>query len=272
MAVSVLASIVLMTVDHRLSYLEPVRAALAVVVYPVQYAVDAPFALGSWLSEVTATRSALLEENARLKQQQLLIEARLGKYQELQAENRRLRTLLDSSVKAGERVLIAELLSVDMDPFSRKLLLNKGHQDGVYIGQPILDAKGVMGQVIHVTPITATALLLTDPSHALPVQLNRNGLRALAVGTGAPGGLELVHLPNNADIRVGDAIYTSGLGGRFPGGYPVGSVSSVESDAGQPFAKVNVTPTAQLERNREVLLVWPAGREDEATPRAGQGS
>lgn len=248
-----------MTVDHGQRHLESVRGALSVIVYPLQFVVDAPFKAGGWLSETLATRTALVEENERLRTQQLLIQARLGKFEELAAENRRLRRLLDSSAKVGERVLIAEVVSVDMDPFSRKLLLNKGSRHEVHLGQPLLDANGIMGQVVHVNPVSSTALLITDPSHALPVQLNRNGLRAVAVGSGAPNTLELSHLPNNVDVRVGDLVVTSGLGGRFPSGYPVGRIDRIETDTGRPFAEVIVQPAAQLERNREVLLVWPEG-------------
>ena len=255
----VLASVLLMTLDHRQHHLETVRAVLSVIVYPLQFVVHAPFKGGKWLSENLATRQTLVEENRRLREQQLLIQARLGRFEELSAENRRLRERLDSSAKVGERVLIAEVVSVDMDPFSRQILLNKGSLQEVYMGQPLIDANGVMGQVVHVNPLSATALLITDPGHALPVQFNRNGLRAVAVGTGASNTLELTHLPNNADVRVGDLVVTSGLGGRFPTGYPVGTVLRVETDTGQPFATVIVQPTAQLERNREVLLVWPGG-------------
>ncbi len=269
--VFVLASVLFMTLDHRQHHLETVRAALAVIVYPLQFAVHMPFKGGKWLSETLATRESLMEENQRLRTQQLLIQARLGKYGELAAENRRLRKLLESSVKVGDRVLIAEVVSVDMDPFSRQILLNKGSNEEVFMGQPLIDAHGVMGQVIHVSPFASSALLITDPSHALPVQLNRNGLRSVAVGTGASNTLELTHLPNNADVVVGDIVVTSGLGGRFPSGYPVGTVISVETDTGQPFARVAVEPAAQLERNREVLLVWPGQEAGPQKTRYAEG-
>jgi rod shape-determining protein MreC len=237
--------------------MEPVRAALGVTMYPVQMAVHLPLQAGHWALDMVTLRRTLLEENERLREAQLLTSARLMKLEELEAENRRLRNLLDSSIEAGEQVLIAEVLAVEMDPFTRQLLLNKGSRSKVYRGQPIIDAQGVMGQVIHVNPITATALLITDPSHALPVQFSRNGLRSVAVGTGVGSTLELLHLPNNADVTVGDRVVTSGLGGRFPAGYLVGEVVAVDTETGRPFARVLVEPSAQLERNREVLLVWP---------------
>ena len=236
----VLASLVLMTVDHRYRHLEVVRAGLSVLVLPLQLAVNAPFQLAQWASDRLATRRSLMDENA--------------------AENRRLRELLDSSSRVGERVLVAEVMAVDMDPFSHKILLNRGSRDGAFLGQPLIDANGVMGQVVHVTPFSSTALLVTDPNHALPVQVTRNGLRAIAIGRGVSSGLELAHMPLNADVRVDDLVVTSGLDGRFPSGYPVGRVSQVRLDTGRPFAEVRVEPSAHMERNREVLLVWGAGQ------------
>lgn len=257
LAVFCLLSLLAMILDHQ-HRLEPARTVLGLVVYPLQMAVHAPLEAGHLVYENLRFRSSLISENRDLHHQLLMTQARLGRYQELEAENRRLRRLLDSSLKAGEQVLIAEVLAVEMDPFSRQILLNKGSRSRVYGGQPLVDAHGVMGQVTHVTPLSATALLITDPSHALPVQVNRNGLRSVAVGTGAANTLELLYLPNNADVLVGDLVVTSGLGGRFPSGYPVGTVAGVDTDTGRPFAQVTVTPSAQLERNREVLLVWPA--------------
>ena len=168
----------------------------------------------------------------------------------------RLRDLVSSSFKIGDRVLIAELESVDLDPYRQQVMINKGSSSGVFVGQPALDANAVMGQVIRVTPGTATVLMITDAEHALPVQVNRNGLRTIAEGTGFIDRLQLRHLPNNADIREGDLLVTSGLGGHFPPGYPVARVSEVRHEPGKPFATVIATPSAHLERTREVLLVW----------------
>ena len=270
----VLASLVLMTVDHRYRHLEVVRAGLSVLVLPLQLAVNAPFQLAQWASDRLATRRSLMDENARLRAERLLIDARLGRFSDLEAENRRLRELLDSSSRVGERVLVAEVMAVDMDPFSHKILLNRGSRDGAFLGQPLIDANGVMGQVVHVTPFSSTALLVTDPNHALPVQVTRNGLRAIAIGRGVSSGLELAHMPLNADVRVDDLVVTSGLDGRFPSGYPVGRVSQVRLDTGRPFAEVRVEPSAHMERNREVLLVWGAGQgpgEGARTPAAARG-
>ena len=252
----VVGSLILMTVDHRSQHLESVRAVLGTLVYPLQYAIHVPIKAGRWATERLTAHADLAAANSSLREKQLLLQSRLEKFFEIESENRRLRELLKSSVKVGERVLIAELLSVDMDPFSRRIVLNKGTRAGVSEGQSLIDAFGVMGQVVHTGPFSSTALLITDPSHALPVQINRNGMRAVAVGTGSREQLELAHVPNNADVQVGDLLITSGLGGRFPGGYPVGRIIRVERDSGRPFAKVIVQPSARLERNREVLLVW----------------
>jgi rod shape-determining protein MreC len=181
----------------------------------------------------------------------------LQKLASLEAENMRLRELLDSSFKVGEKVLIAELLSVNLDPYKHQIVINKGKSNGVYPGQPLLDAKGVMGQMVHVGPYTSTAILITDSSHAIPVQVNRNGLRTIAIGSGTINRLELPYIPNNADIRPGDLLVTSGLGGHFPAGYPVAEVSAIQHDPGHTFSIVAATPMADLNRSREVLLVWP---------------
>lgn len=267
----VLASLFLMTLDHRQQHLETIRAAIAVVLYPLEYLVSLPAAAGNWAVDALATRNHLLDENRRLREQQLKLEARLQKFDALQAENIRLREMLQSSQKVGERLLVAELMAVDMDPFKRQVVLNKGARDGVFRGHPVLDAKGVMGQVTSVSAFSSVAMLITDPSHAIPVQVNRNGLRAIALGTGEADSLEVPHIPNNADIRVGDLLVTSGLGQRFPPGYPVAVISRIDIDPTRPYATVTARPTAHLERVREVLLVWPGHRHDSPdTPDAGE--
>lgn len=267
--VFVAVSLILMTVDHRQHHLESVRATLSLLVSPLQYLLGLPIGAGHWFGEALTSRQALQDENASLRSQQLLQNARLQKMAALEAENMRLRALLDSSSKVGERVLVAELLEVDVDPFSQEIVINKGNRDGVVAGQPIVDAEGVMGQVVHVAPFTSTAMLITDPSHAIPVEVNRTGLRAIAMGTGSAGRLEIPHLPLNADIKEGDLLVTSGLGGRFPPGYPVALVEKVERNPGQSFAEVSARPTARLEQSREVLLVRasPAAQEAAACDR-----
>ena len=253
--VAVIASILLMSFDHRANHLESARGLLSTVLYPLQLAIHLPIRTGEWLSEQVSMRRTILAENSQLRDERLRMRSRLEKLDALEAENRRLRNLLGSSEKVAERVLVAELISVDMDPFSRRIVLNKGAREGVSPGQALIGSNGVMGQIIHVGPFTSNALLITDPSHALPVQIHRNGLRAVALGTGPLNLLKLSYVPNNADVRIGDRIVTSGLGSRFLSGYPVGNVVEIRRDQGQPFAEVYVEPSAMLERTREVLLV-----------------
>jgi rod shape-determining protein MreC len=175
----------------------------------------------------------------------------------------RLRDLLGSSFRIGERVLIAEILAVDLDPGHQQVVINKGSSSGVFVGQPVLDANAVMGQVVRTNPFSSTVLLITDSDHALPVELNRNGLRTIARGAGVGQDLELLYIPKNADVRIGDLLVTSGMGGRFPRGYPVARVTAVRHDPNDPFTVVTAEPTARLDRSREVLLVWTLNPETE---------
>ncbi len=262
-----------MFADHRGHYLRGVRDALSVVIYPLQYAVNLPTRASRWISENLHSRVELSTRLEAVRQRQLLAEARLEKFEQLKAENERLRALLHSSIKVADRVLVAELMAVDMDPYSRRIVLNKGRHHGVVSGQSLIDARGVMGQVVHAGPISSTALLITDPNHAMPVQINRSGYRTVAVGSGVVNQLMLSHVPNNADIQVGDLVTTSGLGQRFPAGYPVGRVRGIERDSSRPFARIVVTPSARLGRNREVLLLIPVESEPASkTPAAVEGA
>ncbi|WP_126453065.1 rod shape-determining protein MreC [Sulfuriflexus mobilis] len=254
----VIISIVMMTMDHRYQYLENLRSGLSLILEPLRQAIDLPFVIIDSIDENISTRAHLLSENEELRTKNLLLKGQLQKFSAIEAENMRLRTLLDSSFKVGDKVLIAELLRVDLDPFTRQIVINKGSNSGVYIGQPLLDADGIIGQVIHVSRYSSIAMLITDPSHALPIQMNRTGQRAIAVGTGRPNELELLHIPSNTLLQEGDLLVSSGLGGRFPAGYPVARVSSTNNIPGRAYLHVIAEPTAHIQRSREVLLVWPA--------------
>jgi rod shape-determining protein MreC len=251
----VLLSSALMVADQRYDHLDALRNGLSTCLYPFHYLIQLPAEAGHWLSRNSASRSVLLEENAQLRRKQLLINGQLQRLTALEAENRRLRLLLESSVEIRQKTLIAELLNVDFDPYRHQVLLNKGTYHGIKAGQPLLNQRGIIGQISHASLLTASAILITDPNHVLPVQVNRNGLHTLAVGTGRFQELELPYVPNNEDIQVGDLLVTSGLGGRFPPGYPVAKVSKVEPEPSRPFARIVAQPTAQLERSREVLLL-----------------
>jgi rod shape-determining protein MreC len=255
----------MMTLYHRQNYLEGIRSGLSILVYPLQYIANLPVAASRWVDDSLSSRETLQTENERLKLQHTLFKAKLQKLQSLKAENQRLRELLQSTKKISERVLIGELLSVDLDPFSRQIVINKGSRDDAYLGQPLVDAEGAMGQIVHLGPFSSTAMLITDANHAIPVQINRNGLRAIALGTGAPDKLDIPYLPISTDIDVGDLLTTSGLGGRFPTGYPVAMITEVKKDPTLPYAQVTAMPTAQLEQAREVLLIWPTRPAEETT-------
>ncbi len=247
-----------MTLDYRTDTVRSIRAGLSIIVYPAQYLLDLPGSFIDWTTDTFVTRRTLQEENTSLRTQNQILKTQLQKFTFIEAENVHLRELLKSSKRVGERVLIAELLSVNLDPFRRQVVINKGSQnDDIYVSQPLLDANGVMGKIVHIYPLTSTAILITDPDHSLPVQVVRNGLRTIAVGTGSDNQLELLYLPNNADIQIGDELITSGLGCVFPAGYPVARVTAVNTNPSLPFAEVLAEPAAKLDRSREVLLVWP---------------
>lgn len=259
----VLLSIVLMTLDHRFGQLERLRSGLNLLLSPVQYVVDLPLAAFDWTNTTFMAYSTLLEENQQLNEEKKQLSAQLLKFSALEAENLRLRELLDSSVQIQDRVLIAEVLHVEIDPLKRQIIINKGTQDGAYIGQTIIDAQGVVGQIIHTSPFTSTVMLITNPDHAIPVQVARNGIRSIAVGSREDYRLELPYLATNADVKTGDLLITSGLGGRFPYGYPVAEVYRVEQDDAATFSNAYARPTARLDRHREVLLVWTESAESE---------
>jgi len=259
----------LMVLDQRDQHVERVRQGLSVLLDPLRVAVDLPFRGWAAVRTNFASREALVAENEKLKGDQLTANFRLQRLAALEMENARLRQLLDSQARVGSRALIAEILAVDLDPYRQRFDLNRGLVDGVYVGQALIDAQGVVGQVVRVGPLTAEAVLITDADHAVPVSVNRNGLRTIAVGTGDSARLRLPYLTNNADIEKGDLLVSSGLGGVFPAGYPVGRIVEVRLRPDQSFAEIFAEPASALDRDREVLLVWNAA--DEA-PRASEAA
>ncbi len=261
-------SILLMVLDHRDNHLDAARRAIGAAVYPVQIVIDAPARFWAWIRETGATRNELRLENSRLKVERLLTNARLQRFTALEAENTRLRELLEARRHVRGEVRIAEIMAVDANPYRHNLVIAIGQHDGVYDGQAIVDANGVVGQIVEVGLMTAQAILISDPDHALPVEVNRNGLRTVAFGTGEFDRLDLPFLPNNADIRSGDLLVTSGLGGAFPSGYPVAVVANVIRIPQEPFADVTATPAAALNQMREVMLIWSAPPAVEATDAA----
>lgn len=255
-----------MTVDRRMDYLETVRSHLSSVIYPVQYIVDLPIKVGDWMSESLEDRDNLLTENGKLKAENLLLKNHTHKYQTLVLENQRLRGLIESPIRQGERVLVADFMSVEQDSTTHKFVLNKGTSDDVYIGQPIVDSLGVMGQIVHIGPSSSTGMMVTDSEHAIPVEVIRSGVRAIATGEGLSGKMRLDYVPPESDIKEGDLIVSSGLGGHFPDGYPVGKVSEVTLHSGDNFMMIKIQPVANLTKAREVLLVWPGMTDVDMQP------
>ena len=254
--VLVVLSAVLMVVDARFEVLQPLRSQLGLIVEPTYRVARLPMTLWEEATQQIASRSELVAENEKLKAEALLMQGRLQKLATLTEQNVRLRELLNSAALVEEKVLVTELIGVDPNPFTHRILIDKGEKDGVFLGQPVLDARGLMGQVVEVMPYTARVLLLTDTNHSIPVQDNRNGLRAIAVGTGNPERLELRHVADTADIKEGDLLVSSGMGQRFPAGYPVAVVTRVHTQANGEFAQVEARPLSKLEGNHHVLLLF----------------
>jgi rod shape-determining protein MreC len=246
----------LMWLDERQHYLEKVRFGLSAAAYPVQVMVNSPGAAWGWFSESFATRERLSRENEQLRVRVRDADLRLMRLAALEQENLRLRNMREATSGIADRFVVAEILRVDVNPFRHRVIINKGGPDGVFAGQPILDGRGVFGQITRAGAFTSEAILVSDSEHAIPVQVNRNGLRTIAVGIGDLSKLSLPFLPTNADIREGDLLVTSGLGGVFPSGYPVATVKSIRNEPGQTLAEIVAEPAAALDRDREVLLVW----------------
>ncbi len=269
LVIVVLLSLFLIAIDHRFDKDHRLRVWAENITAPVQRLIDIPFSLIDWFAEGIKNRTTLQEEVAGVRSRNLMLRQKLMKLEAIESENRRLQILLDASLLFGstyqdDPVLLTKIVAVDLDALGEEVVLDKGSSEGVYPGQPLMDGFGVMGQVVRTTAHSSTALLLSSPLHSIPVQNRRNGLRSIATGNGDPNRLSLRFVATDSDLIEGDTFITSGLGGRFPYGYPVGTVEQITTDSGSPFAEVILTPAARLEQSRELLLVWPAnspGRE-----------
>ena len=259
LTLAIILSVALLAANHRL---DPIRQSLSSVLSPLQYLANVPGVMLDWSAEAFATRNMLELQNKELLRQQLVMSERLQRFEHVRQENERLRALLGSPVHMDSRKVVAEVMEVASDPFRQFVVLNHGSQTGVYVGQPVVDAQGVVGQVIEVSEFTSRVLMVSDTSHGIPVRVTRNDVRAIANGTGDIDQIELRHVAKSTDIIAGDLLVTSGLGNRFPEGYPVARVISVSRDDGQSYAVINAQPLAALDRIRYVLLIWP----DETTP------
>jgi rod shape-determining protein MreC len=242
--------------DKRYDHLGEIRRFLSVIAYPVQVAVASPFEGWDWFRESVSSRGTLRADKAKLEAELRLANFRLQRYEALEAETQRLRALRENTAEVANRFIVGNIMDLDIDAFRERVLVDKGARDGVFVGQAVLDAGGVFGQVARVEELTSEVILVSDATHAIPVQVNRNGLRTIAVGTGDMSRLKLPYLSTSADVVAGDLLVTSGLGGGFPAGYPVGTVAEVKRDPAQSLADVEVRPAAALDRSREVMFVW----------------
>ncbi len=241
--------------------MQPVRSVLNSFVSPVQYlAVMPEQALDNLISQVQSRRR-LVRENEQLKEDVLSLQGQMQRYQFLVSENERLRGLLSSESREERMRMVAEVIAVDSDPFSHQVVVNKGSRNGVYIGQPVIDAEGVIGQVVDVGVITARVILISDQSHAIPLRAESSGIRVIAQGVGNTNSIELMHVPHSTELAEGDLLMTSGLGGVFPEGYPVARISAIMRDESLPFAQVKAVPVANLDRIRMLLLLWDSNSE-----------
>jgi len=249
-------AVVVMYLDQRQHYLEQLRYVLQAAAYPMQLAVNSPPAAWAWIRRSFESREQLQAENARLRAGQRDLELRSMRYEALAHENGELRGLRAALPPVAERWLAAEIVNVQLSSLRQRLLIDRGAVNKVFKAQAVLDDRGLIGQTTHVGPWSAEVILITDPEHAVPVRIERTGLRTIAVGAGDASSLALPYLPANADIKSGDLLVTSGLGGVFPQGYPVARVTEVHRDAVQPLAHVRAAPLAHIDTDSEVMLVW----------------
>lgn len=266
-AAFVVLSLAVMFADIRFDYLDRVRFALGFLTAPIFWVADTPARVSYWIDDVFVSHNDLIAENQSLREELLFARRELQLLAGLASENHRLRALQEASASVEGRILTAEIINISSDPGSRRVLINRGAQHGVEAGQALLDAYGLMGQVVEVLPFTSWVMLITDSRHGTPVQVNRSGERAIARGSrGEIPEIELEYVPDTSDIVVGDLLVSSGLGQRFPKDYPVAEVTSVVHDPGQPFSIIRARPLAQMDRTRHVMLLELPVKEAEVAP------
>ena len=249
-------SLMLMFIDHHFVYIKPVRSWLSTVTTPVQWLADVPANSFYFIEKKLISHNRLLEENEKVKAHNLFLQQQLQKFSELSSENKQLRMLLNSSQRMEEQVQAAEVIGIDPDPQIQQIIVNKGLHDGAYVGQPVLDASGIMGQIISSNYLASRILLITDSSSRIPVKIDRNGYRAIAAGNYAHNTLSLLNMPLSVDIKEGDLLISSGLGNRFPSGYPVAKITSVKRLSGESFLQAYAAPLAKINQTRLVLLLF----------------
>lgn len=258
--VCVIACIILLLLERSGNYLTNFKGQASVIYTPVYYIANTPKGFFNLAYDYTRSNGDLIQENKRLQSEKLELKGMLQKFTAIKQENNRLRSLLKSSEKVSDKLLVAELLHATSEPGTQQFVLNQGASQGVYVGQAVIDSNGVIGQVLNTNSFNSRVLLITDIEHAIPVEILRNNYRAIATGMGSNDYLELINVPNTVDVIIGDLLVTSGLGNRFPGGYPVGKVIFIDKNPSLPFAKIIVEPAAKINQVKEVLLVWPGSK------------
>ncbi len=260
-----------MVADFRYDRLDQLRSTLAYPIYPAQLLAEIPHNVADWLLTNINSYTHLLTQHAQLNEELLELQGRMLRFNALAEENTQLRAQLGASLRVGERVSLAEITNADFSPYSQHIWINKGSRGGVSLGQAVIDAHAIMGQITEVTPFRAKVTMITDPMHAIPVRVLRSGLLTVAKGTGRVDSLELPFLPNSADISVGDLLISSGLGGRYPADYPVARVTQIDQDStGAPV--VYAMPLAKLAQSRDVMLVWQIDQRGAASMDADEGA
>jgi rod shape-determining protein MreC len=260
-------SLSLIFFDHKMNSFDNVRGFLQSLVSPLQYLATTPKQMMNWAAENITTRRQLIAKNQQYEIAELRFHQQLLAFEIVKKENERLRLLLSSPLRGEVKKKVAEILSVDSDPYSLQVVINKGSDDGVYEGQPVLDSEGIVGQVLHVGVTSSRVILITDVTHAVPVRVSRNGVRLIASGTGKIDKLTHNFVPHSVDVRKGDLLVSSGLGDKYPEGYPVSRVTAViQNDAGA-FALVQSEPVAKIDRLRYLLLLWPEKKGDIFAPK-----
>jgi rod shape-determining protein MreC len=256
LALGLFLSIALILFDHKLDGFGTTRVYLNSLVSPLQYLANLPGQLLNASASRFVSHERLFDDNAKLTHDAMVMNGQLQRLTFLQEENDRLRSLLNSPVQDNTRKVVAELMAVDNNPYSHQIVINKGAINGVYEGQPVLDDKGIVGQIMQVSSTNSRVLLIADVTHAIPVRVARNNVRLIVSGSGSLDELLIQHVAHSSDLKIGDILLSSGLGNIFPEGYPVATITSIIRDESRPFSQVRAKPIAQLDRLKYLLLLW----------------
>jgi len=256
LVLSLLLSVALILFDHKLDGFGSTRVYLNSLVSPLQYLANLPGQMLNASASRFVSHERLFNDNAKLTHDAIVMNGQLQRLIFLQQENDRLRSLLNSPVQDNTRKIVAELMAVDNNPYSHQIVINKGAINSVFEGQPVLDDKGIVGQIMQVSSTNSRVLLIADVTHAIPVRVARNNVRLIASGSGSLDELLIQHVAHSSDLKIGDILLSSGLGNIFPEGYPVATIISIIRDESRPFSQVRAKPIAQLDRLKYLLLLW----------------